>query len=711
MRKIRKKEKENLKKNSKLLEEASHGNIKFNEETSNIHEDDNNKHENNLDQDNQNDQNLIQDNQNDQSLIQNDQNLNQNSNQEEKDLDFFNNSSPKLFLAKIASLEDSTSFLISLIKNISISKTDKLIKYFLKLSNFDISEISNLTLNKNRLFRQISTRFVYKFIISRYKDNDTNKINDLFKNVFLKRYKDIDPIIRSHSYEFLVDFISLNIKMFNKHKSLLIKALNDKQDIVRKSIISSMRHKRLFINEECLINLSKFDRNKNIRIETIKLICEFIKEDKIRPEVIFDILKCNSGTDKLENKDLNKFLKDLFINLLKINKFETIHKFIEFCSDYFDILDVEYFECDCEINCYFKIIEKQKKSFKLTDLYYFYKNNINSLKSIMGLLIYSEIDNTEIFIKFIDEIILVLEKSKDSEKIFEKICEFFKKIEEDYKSIIENYIHKLIYNNLIDRSNNIIDDKKYFKNIIIKYFDIKEHVTDEDFLETQIYKNLWNIINEDYEKILRFNNKKYDIFNKKDLCNILLYLHSQISDTINSLEESTCLDKKTGLKILYLDLLDKINLDDSDLLDFLYKFNEEKILEDQIYLIYKYIKNEEDFLNLFSVSKNKSNLVKSFFKFLSIFDYKDFPVILKISKIINMKFKDTEQRLIFNNLKYLVGENEIPCLEVFINKLNINECIVLENMCKEGCIKDVLNKKINKCKIFKSTEENTVTYL
>jgi len=286
-------------------------------------------------------------------------------------------------------------------------------------------------------------------------------------------------------------------------------------------------------------------------------------------------------------------------------------------------------------------------------------------------------------------------------KQFDKLCEFFKKCECDYKSIIENAINTVI---------NIRD----FRNVIIKYFDIEDFVRETDYLETQIYKNLWDIVNEEYTKLTKLTERQYDIFCAKDLCNLILYIHSQIKDSAINIDDlsSVCCDKKTALRVLYCDLIKIIDLDNSELLPFLYKFNEEGILEEQMYLIYKHIKDVKEFSDIFSVSKNKINYVVSFFKFLNVFDGKDFVDILSIAKIINLKFKDNEKRVIFKNIKnFIESSTNYICLDIFINKLNINECIVLESICKDSKFKDLLNKRINKTKGLYTTSETKVTYL
>ena len=617
-----------------------------------------------------------------------------------RDLDSFNALNQKMFIAKYASLEDSTASIITLVKNIPSNKADKLIRYILKLTNFDIFEIEKLTLEKSRSFRQISTRIIYAYIISKYKEGITNNINILFKNTFLRRYKDVDPVIRAYSYEFLINFISLDQKLFNKHKGMLLYAIKDKQDIVRKSIISTMRSKNIFIKNLPLIELAKGDKNKNIRLEICKFILEQFLNDNYDEDTICDILKFNGGSEKFTNKEFQQLLCRSFKKMSQSDAIGAIHKFYTNCKDYLESLEIEYFECDCTKNCYLQILELQKKSLKISELFEFYKNNLNDLDSIIGLLNFSDIDNTEIFIKFIDEIIKNIRHNNDM-KQFDKLCEFFKKCECDYKSIIENAINTVI---------NIRD----FRNVIIKYFDIEDFVRETDYLETQIYKNLWDIVNEEYTKLTKLTERQYDIFCAKDLCNLILYIHSQIKDSAINIDDlsSVCCDKKTALRVLYCDLIKIIDLDNSELLPFLYKFNEEGILEEQMYLIYKHIKDVKEFSDIFSVSKNKINYVVSFFKFLNVFDGKDFVDILSIAKIINLKFKDNEKRVIFKNIKnFIESSTNYICLNIFINKLNINECIVLESICKDSKFKDLLNKRINKTKGLYTTSETKVTYL
>jgi hypothetical protein len=623
------------------------------------------------------------------------------------DTDCFNTFSNKMLITKYSSLDDSTPVIISLIQKLPSSKTNKLIKIILSLTNYKIEEVQKLTLDRHRKIRFVSTQVIYKYILHNYKSNNFTEINILFKNTFLKRYKDVDPAIRAISYTFLINFVKLNPKLFNKHKLLVKQGLRDRNDIVRKAIISEIRLVNLDIENSLILDICKYDKNKIIRIESYKLIFENYLEDKMIDESdILESLKINEGDEKIDNKDFNILLQKVFIKMLENNFIDMIHKIYQNCQEYLNLVDInESFICDCPQNCYLKILEIKKTSLKVSDLYEIYKNNLNSLDSITILLSYADIDNTEVFIRFLDDLFKNITVKKDI-AYFENLCQFFKNIENDYKSIIEN---------ILNRINNDIE----YRYVIIKYFDISDFITDDDYLETRIYKSLWDILNENYYKLKKLSDdQKYK--NKKEVCNLLLMIKDKLKKNVNqSYIQDAPFDNLSSLNILYFDLVRIIKnlLDDPILLYHIYKFNEEGILEDQIYYLYRHVDNSSTFSDMFSRSHNKKNLVRSYFRYIVHLSEEDTDrdiLILEIGKLINFKYRDTSDGFYFKNIKNVI-EIVRSCevykyLELFVSKLNVNECIVLENICEDSKFKQSLVKKIDKTKVFKSSEDN-VTYL
>lgn len=735
------------------------------------------------------------------------------------DIDSFNTYTTKFFISKYASIDDATPVIVNILKFIPINKSTKLSNIVINLSNVDITKLQPFTTNKNRIIRYISTNIMYKYIIHNYKNNNLIYVNEIFTSTFLHRYKDVDPNIRCLSFDFIVNFISLNEKLFNKHLKFVELGLKDKNDMVRKSILAELRKKRIITNKKIIIDLCQFDRNVNIRNEALKVICSYFFKDKIFIEDdVFVVLQNFSVNNYIDVKDNNEKYKDkeqnkniTINNNLQNNKLKNknnsqnkiISNLISFMleKDFDRILHrifntsknlLEYanipsnYKCECK--CFFEIYKIKKINLNITEIFNLIQDNLNYTSMIIEILQYSTIDNIEVFINLLN-IIMKYINTNQNLQIFDNFCKYLQSIQDDFQSIIQNIL-------------DINIEDIHYRYYIIKYFNISKFITEQDYLETHVFKILWCLLEDEFNiNILNF--KWYD---KKELCNLILFIKDKIGEFDEKYLEDVPNDKISCLNILYHKLIQtcnntedkqkkfknensdcnlvnitenieskntiiKINyssknsqnkdltdknleynektidlnnslensyndilnnekpkklllnekfkniitnsvdfLDDKDLFLYIYKFNEENIFEDKIYFLYKYIENIEIYMELYSKSKNKKNLAYSFFKWICE-EYNNSKLYLEIGKFINSKYKDVESGFYFKNIKYVLEKNNnivfYNLLEIFINKLNINECIVIENIVKASKFKNTLVKRIGKNK---SLEEK-ITYL
>lgn len=206
---------------------------------------------------------------------------------------------PQKIIEDFASKEDCTAEITELIKTTSHSHLKKLQMVFLELRNFSMENLLELTQSKVRPHRYISTFLIFsKIKVLCRGASSCDKIEALYNTVFVVRFRDVDPAIRSMCVQFIsewaVECEALRRMEFLKYIGW---ALNDRSDMVRRRAIKAIvcvsklsdeprrsrksgdydarRHEVLAFLEKYksrVLEMSEFDCNGNLQKDCRKAI-------------------------------------------------------------------------------------------------------------------------------------------------------------------------------------------------------------------------------------------------------------------------------------------------------------------------------------------------------------------------------------------------------------------------------------------------------
>lgn len=245
----------------------------------------------------------------------------------EEDISLLEIYTPEKIIEDFSKKEESTKDLLDLISSTSPNpiKLKKLSKIFTSLSNCDHFSFIELTKSKNRNLRLISTFLIFSKMCDLVKENSNFElVSSLYKEVYLVRYRDVDPNIRGLCLDFIIDWIIISPKVFctNTYLKYLGMYLNDKSDLVRKKSIQGITK---LITKECKINIdfkrilemSINDKNINIREESSKLILISFNKNLIEKEKVYPVLKKGIKGSKKENEGI---MNEVIWGILKRGK-------------------------------------------------------------------------------------------------------------------------------------------------------------------------------------------------------------------------------------------------------------------------------------------------------------------------------------------------------------------------------------------------------
>jgi len=236
---------------------------------------------------------------------------------------------PQRIIEDFKAKNDCTEEIVELIKTTPHSLIRKLKIVFLGIDNFEIQSLLELTQSKRRIYRYISTYLIFCKI--KTMSTDFDKIEALYNSVFVVRFRDVDPSIRSMCVEFMTEWIleseALTRMEFLKYVGW---ALNDKSDIVRrkaiksfttlaskKSVRKSKRQNATRMKELAdffkkyknrLLEISEFDSNLNLQKDGVKAVLSiFNKNDHIfTGEEILRVMSLENSVSAQKQEALNK---------------------------------------------------------------------------------------------------------------------------------------------------------------------------------------------------------------------------------------------------------------------------------------------------------------------------------------------------------------------------------------------------------------------
>lgn len=149
---------------------------------------------------------------------------------------------PERIIGDLGRKDDCTADIVELIKTTPHSQLKKLQVVFLSLENFCTESLLELTQSRVRPHRYISTFLIFcKIKVLCRGASNCDKIEALYSTVFVVRFRDVDPSIRSMCVQFIsewaVECEALRRMEFLKYIGW---GLNDRSDMVRRKAIKAI---------------------------------------------------------------------------------------------------------------------------------------------------------------------------------------------------------------------------------------------------------------------------------------------------------------------------------------------------------------------------------------------------------------------------------------------------------------------------------------
>lgn len=149
---------------------------------------------------------------------------------------------PGSVIALLEKMPDATADIVALIKATPHAGISKLRQVFQAVDNYDMDAVCGLTQSANRAHRYTATHLVLSKIKALCKRKARfDQIESMYDNVFVLRFRDVDPLIRGMAVQFVAEWIAESPVL---HKMDYLRylgwALNDRNDSVRKRAVRSL---------------------------------------------------------------------------------------------------------------------------------------------------------------------------------------------------------------------------------------------------------------------------------------------------------------------------------------------------------------------------------------------------------------------------------------------------------------------------------------
>lgn len=634
--------------------------------------------------------------------------------------------SPEKIIKTLQEKEDCSEDLIEIIKTTRPLQLKKLSNIFLKIQNFDVEKIIELTVTKTRIHRFNATYLVFSLIKSSFLNSKMlDRVEILFQSVYISRFKDIDPSIRAMCVQFLSEWAYASSALRNpEYLKYIGWALNDRNDSVRRRAVRSFIKLSKFCKSNNqtsveklvekykarLIEISLLDCNTNIQKDACKAILSiFFKNEtifnndeilsvisnddnisdvkhialkKICPEGIWDLDTLHTVLEKTKPfvfKNLKLTTNDIESFILNICEF--IKNRSNCCNkDHICFLDIlPVFDIDIDPEIFINLLETVK-------------DNNNNIKLVVNAL-----SSVSSFSKFPGSTFKVLEYLrkliKNNGIFINEFTVLLKKLEDIYSLQVEAIISEL---------------KDNYPYPLIKFFDISNDITNSNMSSiVKCYSALWKILKEDYEWVNNIEfNEEGNIQHYLELIDFIVFFNSKLPNY--SSNESK--DPFSCSKVIFDKLIDFItknfHFNDQESCIRLYKLISIGQFTYSAKLLFENC--SEELLSFFiDDSKEIRPLVLGYLEFLEDQKIKKYP---EFSKKLALKInKNESDRYFFGPIRRLVTRTDLldSVLLNFVPCFNINECIVLENLAPKSKFKTQLLKK---CKSSKANVEN-VTFI
>lgn len=642
--------------------------------------------------------------------------------------------SPEKLVKTLQEKVDCTEELLEIIKTTQMHQLKKLSKIFLNVTNFDIERIVELTVSKTRLHRFNSTFLIFSLIKTSYLNTKMiDQVEALFESVYVPRFRDIDPAIRAMCVQFLSEWTCNSSALRNTaYLKYIGWALNDRNDSVRRKSVRTVQQLSKFSKEKeggavtsfiekyksRLLEIATNDCNQNIQKECCKSILSiYLKNSKLFSlEEILTALSNNDSFSETKSQVLKKIcpegiwdLEALHRILIKSNPaiFRNL-KLSDSDMPSFVLNIVEFVRnhstcCNSGQLCFLsilKVLDFTADPLCFLDLLEAVKDSAVNTRLVVSTL--SSVSSYSLFPGSTFKILDYLRKLALTNNYFiEDFVSLLKKIEDPYSLQVETII---------------LDLKPLYPYPTIKYFDISDVVTPDSLQVIKCYAALWMILREEYSWIDTLNFDSPSLtdqppFAYLEIVDFAIFFHSKMSPVFPPV--SPPVDPPTCARLLFEKLILFISknfyFDNEESCTRLFKLVSLGYLTDFSKVIFENC--TENFLRQsIGQVKDVKPLVLGYFEFLENMKSPKKLQGSELSRLLACKVgKTNTDRYLLGPMKRLLSSRDLldTVLIHFVPLLNVNECIVLENLAPKSKFKTML---LRKCKTAKSVEEN-VTFI
>jgi cohesin complex subunit SA-1/2 len=657
---------------------------------------------------------------------------------------------PQTLLARFQSMEDCTKDMIGLIKTVqaSHSKMRKLRGIFCELSNCNTDDIVELTRSRNRMLRHISTYLVLSKIKQWIEEGrGFSVVEKMYDEVFLVRFRDVDPSIRSLCVESMCEWIIAVPEIFNAPSYLKYVgwSFSDKGDNVRKrgvqctiGLIQKKVALSTFISRfrGRIIELSLHDKNASVREDGRKLcLLSFLngfmdKSDAYRVlkamgeksradergRLIEDVVSKMLSEDYVEEKDMGLLGNHRALHELLTNTSPTICSYVPvdscmvmaFMQFIAEFLRNESSCCGRESLCYLRILRELARAITSIDSFNeileIVKDNRYNIMEALECLISVDV---ELYRGSPGTTIQLLSKlrtlchEQQCEDLFELFMKLLKKLEPDFSPAVTEIV-------------GFFKASRTFMHSLIKSFDVSEAVGGEESNEVKCYAALWRILRRDYSFI---NECEFRGKPSTEICDFLIFVKEKCVELgVHNEGHDIVADELSCFKVLYKKLFMYVETHCSALFTdeksaiMLYRLIENKLMEEHSHLLYE-LCSEGLVGELYSRSKNRATLMAGFFRYLMRCDFDG--KMTRMARLLSAKKLLDGRKVVFNGVRDLVGQKKTQLYDTvlvyFVSHMSANECIIVERMVDRSKFKASLLRKCKGRDVFRSSPMNSST--
>ncbi|KAH9411611.1 hypothetical protein HK407_04g07180 [Ordospora pajunii] len=644
---------------------------------------------------------------------------------------------PELLISRLQAMDDCTDEITRIINatHISHAKVKKLCRIVNSVSNYSTSSIIEMTKEKNRATRYISTYLMLSRIHRLVQEGKCFGIaEEMYDEVFLVRFRDVDPNIRTLCVEWMYEWVVSVPSVFGSAHYLkyLGWALSDKSDVVRRRtvrLIARLVEKNVDVCQLIsrfkgrIAEIALDDKSPGLRDDG-RMLCIVLYANGMILKA--DILRILAVVDEGSQGEL---LKRVIMKMLNEEMAEQAqepplanHKGVHellcnasmfVCSciphtpedvDVFNSFVLEFLRrrsvcCESRVLCYLKMLKVLSSSVmdveKHCEMLDVAKDNEENLVEVIGSLALVDIG---VFSKRPDVTDRIIVRGRElcishaSERMVWVFVDLLKRLESVFYPLVWQSVELLRHEGAM------------FMRGLIRSFDVSVHTDDECSTEVKCYAALWNVMSEDYARMEQYELK--DVANSDVLCDFLVFFKQRcVEFDVIGREVADCTGKGRRLKSMYDRLSVLLNTEaknvfvDRQSCISLFKLVEEGLLVEHCDIFFDVCDTElvGEFL---SRSKCRACLVSGYFKYLARVD--EGKQVCSVGKMVAskcgvLKKGADRDKVVFRGMRMLVEmKREFlydTVLVYFVPYLSSNECIVIEQCVGKSRLKMSLLKR------------------